>query len=86
MNERCSVSIDITAIILPSVKTFIMNERGVASPWFLWQPLPDTYTCVEIHSKVSDSKMQRIRELRAKFEEDKKRIHEMRQQRKFKPY
>lgn len=36
--------------------------------------------------QVSDSKMQKIKELKAKFEEDKKRIQEMRKQRKFKPY
>ncbi|KAF6031530.1 hypothetical protein EB796_010162 [Bugula neritina] len=37
-------------------------------------------------NQVTDTKMQRIRELKAKFEEDKKRIQEMRQQRKFRPY
>ncbi|XP_067950211.1 ribosomal RNA-processing protein 7 homolog A-like [Watersipora subatra] len=37
-------------------------------------------------NQINDSKMQRIKELKAKFEEDKKRIQEMRQQRKFKPY
>jgi len=39
-----------------------------------------------IDSQVNDTKMQRIKELKARFEEDKKRIQEMRQQRKFRPY
>ena len=49
--------------------------------WVIW-----LQTVIRYILQVNDSKMQRIKELKAKFEEDKRKIQEMRQQRKFKPY
>lgn len=60
-----------------------IEQTGPQSFWL--SVCGDVYVCVGV-LQVSDGKMQKIRELKAKFEEDKKRIQEMRKQRKFKPY